>query len=179
MNDLTQQRLITNALWVELKRVRWRGPTSTRDLDEHGCKPPYRTVASGRIPRAQALNSTIRQTDHTAQVLIGTIHPDERLGTTQPQHVILHKIDYLHALHHTSTATCERYALALAYKAGDPYAWHVNGRREWTLQKRWDAWLTPDVLAFLHRLAGSCQTTAETPCCASEVPHLANSLRIV
>ena len=91
MNDLTQQRLITNALWAELKRDRWRGPTSTRDLDEHGSKPPYKTLASGRIPNTPKRDSQHRQTDQHAQVLIGTIHPDERLATTQPTFIILNR----------------------------------------------------------------------------------------
>ena len=153
MNDLTTQRLIVCALWTELKHDRWRGPTSTRDLDEHGSKPPYRTVASGRIPNTPKRDSQHRQTDNTTRVLIGTIHPDHRLATTQPQHVILHKTDYATVLATTSQAAREDLALALYYRAGEPYAWHRGGKGEWSFIKRWDAWLTPPVYGILHKLA--------------------------
>ncbi len=153
MTGLTTQRLTVNALWEELKRDRWRGPTSTRDLDEHGGKPPYRTLTTGRIPNTPKRDSQHRQTDNTTRVLIGTIHPDHRLGTTQPTHVILHKTDYAAVLAATSQSAREDFALALYYRAGDPYAWHRGGKGEWSLIKRWDAWLTPPVYGILHKLA--------------------------
>ena len=163
MNDLTQQRLIVCALWTELKHDRWRGPTSTRDLDEHGSKPPYRTVASGRILNTPKRDSQHRQTEGSAQVLIGTIHPDERLGTTQPQHVILHKIDYVSVLRQTSTSTREQIHAAIINNAGDPYCPHKNGRGEWHIERRWDAWLTDPVIGFLHQLAHHAVQYKEQP----------------
>ena len=162
--NLTLHRLTMNAIWVELKLNRWRGPTSYRDLNDYGDNPDFKSVASGTVPKARAMNAVIRQTDE--QVLIGTIPPDERLGTTTPTHVVLTRAAYATILASTSTAAREDIAHALHYRAGDPYALHVNGRGEWTLQKRWDAWLTPHVHHFLSRLAEratepACQTTPD------------------
>ena len=150
MNDLTQQRLITNALWTELKRDRWRGPTSTRDLDEHGCKPPYRTVASGRIPNTPKRDSQHRQTD--GSVLIGRIPPDPRANPTE-QLVMLHRATYDLIHNDAPEAAKEELALAIHNQAGPPYAWHKNGRGEHHLERRWDAWMPDLALKFLNKLA--------------------------
>ena len=149
-----------NALWTELKLNRWRGPTSTRDLNDYGDAPNFKSVASGTVPKARAMNAVIRQTDE--QVLIGTIPPDERLGTTQATHVVLTRANYADVLANTSTSAREDIAHALFHRAGDPFAWHKNGRAEWHLERRWDAWITNHVLTFLSRLADTCQATPET-----------------
>ena len=160
MTDLTQHRLAMTALWTELKLNRWRGPTSTRDLNDYGDAPNFKSVASGTVPKAKAMNAVIRQTDE--QVLIGTIPPDERLGTTQPTHVVLTRAAYSEVLGSTSTAAREDIRHAIHYRAGDPFAWHKNGRGEWHLERRWDAWITNHVLTFLSALGD--RATMETPC---------------
>ena len=168
MTDVTMHRLAMVALWTELKLNRWRGPSSTRDLNDYGDNPTFRSVTSGSVPKAKALNATIRQTDE--QVLIATIPPDERLGTASPTHVVLTRANYATVLAQTSQAAREDIAHALYHRAGDPFAWHYNGRtnpdgtKYVTLQKRWDAWLTPHVYTFLSRLADHTRNaTGETP----------------
>ena len=150
MTDLTTERLKVNALWAELKRDRWRGPTSTRDLDEHGSKPPYRTLTTGRIPNTPKRDSQHRQTD--GSVLIGRIPPDPRANPTE-QLALLHRATYnlIHA--DAPEAAKEELALAIHNQAGPPYAWHRGGRGEWSFIRRWDAWHTDLVLAFLNKLA--------------------------
>ena len=158
--NATTHRLLMNAIWLELKLNRWRGPTSTRDLNDYGDNPAFRSVTSGSVPKARAMNATIRQTDE--QVLIATIPPDERLGTTQPTHVVLTRANYAEVLASTSQAAREDIAHALYHRAGDPFAWHKNGRQEWHLERRWDAWITNHVLTFLSNLGD--HATMETPC---------------
>ena len=183
--NLTLHRLAMNAIWVELKLNRWRGPTSTRDLNDYGDNPDFKSVASGTVPKAKAMNAVIRQTDE--QVLIGTIPPDERLGTTQPTHVVLTRAAYSEVLESTSTAAREDIRHAIHYRAGDPFAWHYNGRtnpdgtKYVTLQKRWDAWLTPHVYTFLSRLVDHTHNATEeqpshTTQTAVRDPHRANVL---
>ena len=166
--NATTHRLLMNAIWLELKLNRWRGPSSTRDLNDYGDGQSFRSVTSGSVPKARAMNATIRQTDE--QVLIATIAPDERLGTTQPTHVVLTRANYAEVLASTSQAAREDIAHALYHRAGDPFAWHYNGRENpdgtkyASLQKRWDAWLTPHVYTFLSRLAERAHNaTAEEP----------------
>ena len=148
--NATLHRLAMTAIWTELKLNRWRGPTSTRDLNDYGDAQPFRSVTSGSVPKARAMNATIRQTDE--QVLIATIAPDERLGTTQPTHVVLTRANYATVLASTSQAAREDIAHAIHYRAGDPFAWHRGGKGEWSFIKRWDAWLTPPIYTFLSRL---------------------------
>lgn len=166
--NATTHRLAMNAIWAELKLNRWRGPTSTRDLNDYGHGKPYKAIANGGVPKTPAMNATIRQTEE--QVLIGTIPADERFGTTSPTHVILTRAAYAEVLATTSQAAREDIAHAIHYRAGDPFAWHYNGRsnddgtKYASLQKRWDAWLTPHVYTFLSRLAERAHNaTAEEP----------------
>ena len=160
--NVTQHRLAMNAIWTELKLNRWRGPTSTRDLNDYGHGKPFKAIANGGVPKTPAMNATIRQTNE--EVLIGTIPADERLGTTTPTHVILTRAAYAEVLATTSRAAREDIAHAIHYRAGDPFALHKNGRGEWHLERRWDAWITNHVLTFLSRLGDHATTS---PCQAT------------
>jgi hypothetical protein len=159
VTDLTTYRLIVNAVWHELARDRWRGPTSTRDLDTRHATN-YRPITSGRTPNATKRHSCQRQTDK--RLLIGTIHPDQRLGTTEPIFIILTRENYETVMRQASQAAKEDLHHAITNHADTPYAWHVNGRREWHLERRFDPWQTPLVLGVLHHLADACQATRET-----------------
>ena len=159
MTGLTTQRLTVNALWEELKRDRWRGPTSTRDLDEHGSKPPHRTLASGRIPNTPKRDSQHRQTE--GSVLIALIPPDPRANLTE-QLVMLHRATY-DLIHATAPeAEKEELALAILNNAGPPYGWHQNGRGEHHLERRWDAWMPNLALKFLTKLAEAATLLTES-----------------
>ena len=170
MTDLTTDRLKVNALWAELKRDRWRGPTSTRDLDEHGSKPPYRTLSSGRIPNTPKRDSQHRQTDGSAQVLIGTIHPDERLGTTEPTYVILTREAHDKIMRDAPTICLHDLHHAIINNEPAPYAWWINGRREWHLHRNYSGWLTDPVYGILHKLAEAAITTREVATHTEENP---------
>ena len=149
MTDITLMRLTVNALWRELRANRWRGPTSTRDLDNASGNTPYQAIASGTPPNAPKRHTKIRQTQ--PQLLIGRIHPDHRHD--HAAWVLLERHHYTNALESASQAAREDLALALHYRAGAPYAWHRGGKGEWSLIRRWDAWLTPPVYDILHKLA--------------------------
>ena len=159
MNDLTTQRLITNALWRQLRDHRWRGPTSTRRLSDHGNQPPQRAITNGRIPRAPSLNDTIRQ--NTPEALAATIHPDERNGLPAPLHICLWRKHYLEHLTPASQATREDLALAIVEKAADPYGWEVNGRGEHHMLRTFEPFHTDRLIAFLLDLAAAASTWRE------------------
>ena len=158
MNDLTTQRLITNALWRQLRDHRWRGPTSTRRLSDHGNQPPQRAITNGRIPRAPSLNDTIRQ--RAPQAIAATIHPDHRNNLPAPLHICLWRKHYLDHLNAASQATREDLALAIVEKATDPYAWST-ARGYTHLIRTYEPFITDRLLTFLHDLAAAASTWRE------------------
>lgn len=155
----TLERLIVNAIWRELRANRWRGPTSTRRLSDHGDRPNYRAIANGQTPRAPSLNDTIRQ--RAPEALATTITPDHRNQLPAPLHVCLWRHQYTHALEHASQATREDLALAIVERAPDPYAWDTNGRGEHHLQRTYEPFHTNLLLALLHQLAQTAGTWRE------------------
>ena len=149
MTNITLMRLTVNALWAEIKRQRWRGPTSTRDLDNASGDTPYQAIASGTPPNAPKRHTKIRQTQ--PQLLIGRIHPDHR--HPHAAWVILERHHYTNALESASEHTREELARAIHQQAKDPYSWHLDGRGYEHLIRRYDGLLTDPVMHFLQHLA--------------------------
>ena len=158
MNDtnLTLYRLACNAIYEELKHDRWRGPTSWRDLNDHGSRPPFKAIASAKIPRAPALDARIKQT--TELLLVGTIHPDERAGLTEPTYVILTRENHDAIMAIAPSICLHDLKWAIRYDAKSPYAWHT-ARGYTHLLRRYEGWLTPPVYGLLHHLTDKATLT--------------------
>ena len=166
MNDLTTQRLITNALWRQLRDHRWRGPTSTRRLSDHGNQPPQRAITNGRIPRAPSLNDTIRQT--SAQGIAAIIEPDERNGLKATHYVVLYGATYNATITSMSTAARERWHDALRHATAAPYVWQKDGHAKpdaprYHLIKPFEPFFDASTYATLHALADAATTWTRTP----------------
>ena len=159
MTDLTTERLKVNALWRQLRDQRWRGPTSTRRLSDHGNQPTQRAITNGRIPRAPSLNDTIRQ--RAPQAIAATIHPDHRNNLPAPLHICLWRKHYLDHLNAASQATREDLALAIVEKATDPYAWQTDGRGNTHLIRAYEPFHTDRLIALLLDLAAAASTWRE------------------
>ena len=155
MNDtnLTLYRLACNAVYEELKHDRWRGPTSWRDLNGHGSRPPFKAIASAKIPKAPALDARIKQT--TELLMVGTIHPDERAGLVEPIYVILTRDDYDRIMAIAPSICIEHLRKAILGREPPPYAWWINGRKEWHLHRNYAGWLTDPVYGVLHHLTNA------------------------
>jgi len=153
MTNITLMRLTVNALWAEIKRQRWRGPTSTRDLDNTSGNTPYQAIASGTPPNAPKRHTKIRQTQ--PQLLIGRIHPDHR--HPHAAWVILERHHYTNALESASEHTREELAHAIHHASNEIYAWHHDGRGNTHLIRAWDPWITNPVMRFLQHLAPHAQ----------------------
>ena len=147
--NLTLYRLACNAIYEELKHDRWRGPTSWRDLNDHGSRPPFTAIASAKIPRAAALDARVKQT--TELLLVGTIHPDERAGLTSPILVILTREHHDQIMSAAPSICRHDLRWAIRYDAKSPYAWHT-ARGYTHLLRRYEGWLTPPVYGLLHHL---------------------------
>ena len=151
--NLTLYRLAVNAIYEELKHDRWRGPTSWRDLNDHGSRPPFKAIASAKIPKAPALDARIRQTQEL--LLVGTIHPDERAHLTEPTYVILTREDYDRIMAIAPSICLHDLRKAIRGREPAPYAWWINGRKETHLHRNYAGWLTPPVYGLLHHLTNA------------------------
>jgi hypothetical protein len=148
-------KLVANGLYAELRANRWRGPRSTRDLNNYGDTKPYRAIAKGAVPKSPKMNATITQAEKRGIACI--ITPDHRntITTTIYAHLTLNA--YTQTLTQHSAAANEEWALALSYSDGPPFDWH-HYRGEANLIKRWDPWLTPHCYAILHALVNRATT---------------------
>ena len=153
MNHLLD-RLAANHLWRKLRDDDWRGPTSQRKLGDWRGGHDLRAIAGGSIPRAEALNPWIRQTNRRA--LSTVIHPDQRNALPARVFIVLWRRSYARAWTTACQSAREDIELAVLEQCGDPYRWHQNGRggpgHGWNLERVYDPFITGHVYRFLDEL---------------------------
>lgn len=161
-DDPAHHRLAANALWAALRHNRWRGSTTTRRLSDHsGTTGKFKSIATATIPRAQAMNDTVRQ--GYGHAIAATIQPDDRVGNPTT-YLVLERTVYLYTLQAMPADTIVDWQLALRETPLNlaPYGWardgrpNTNGDRAWYLIKNWDPYLTQgiyDTLAHLVAVA--------------------------
>ncbi len=145
--DEQQTRAVVLAIWKPLKTGEW-GPYVTRDLDDHGDRPAYRSIATGSVPRAPSMDATI--TTRVRLAIIAT--------TTEatPRTVLLTEPAYQRALElmardefiaHQHSLTGERLA---------PYRWSTSRSVPYLREREsgWDAHWSRYARAALARIVG-------------------------
>lgn len=157
-DDANHTRLAANALWAALRHNRWRGGTSTRRQSDHsGTAGKFKSVATATIPRAKAMNDTVRQ--GYGHAIAATIQPEERVGNPTT-YLVLERVAYLYTLQAMPPDTIIDWQLALRLTPPDlaPYGWardgrpNTSGERTWYLIKNWDPYLTQGVYDTLAHL---------------------------
>jgi hypothetical protein len=78
--DTTLLRATANALWPHLRRNRWKRHRETRDLADHGDRPPYRSIGTATIPNASRADDQHVITDE--RYIRATVWADEWPGGT-------------------------------------------------------------------------------------------------
>ena len=149
MND-PLPRLLANALWRGIRERRWRGPRSSRTLEDYSGGGALRSIAGGTVHNSERRDRRIMQTQPEA--LTAIIEADERNGLPGRVFAVLWRDTFLRALTEASQSARDDLELAIGERAGMPYGWHQNGRGEWHLERLYDPWITPHVYRFLREL---------------------------
>lgn len=78
IDDTLTHRAAANALWTPLRRNRWKRHRETRDLADHGDRPPYRSIGTATIPNAARAHDQHVITDE--RYIRATVWADEWPG---------------------------------------------------------------------------------------------------
>lgn len=142
--DETLAREVSNALWRPITRGLWRGPRSTRDLNDYGDKPTIHSIAGGTVPKAPSMNAIITQAE-----------PGAISTQTLTHHVVLFQERYRHTIRTAPILAREDWNDAIDPRNAvpTPYVWQTDGTGAKHLIKTWDPYLVPHVYRILAILA--------------------------